>query len=543
MDIHSLANRLQILDDESIRDLHDQLLTTCTGRTTEARPEILREIAIIETTDSLRGALLGDLLGQGDDLDVPWLPDGRKNRIFSTATIRYHSDDSSKAPVFYQDNQNFPRTTLDANAATAVLTKGKSSSISPVSIQTHFRGLPTGWSCWLVPTISPHSDHLDVDQLLPQDTCWVLVCRNLHAAKTILPRITERPPVLIVLDEPEETIPAHLHDIRVVPRSEGSTQIREFCERTELFSNPDKKRMIRVILNLQQHAAHVISQGKAHAAQKRSAKLVLERAAIAWERMFIDERRGARHDLQLKVVSHPMQKTLLIMRSEREAQVNHYVGRHLIPLIKNFLKSQCLEFKTLELHAVIAEQFQGPKAETDKAMHLRAGLLFALPSIGLIFPNLQIPPTAIAESTSEWQSGSQLASEISSGIFSPVTDWLRVMFDEAKEGFKDMLSAPFDRISNQLETLNQGVGTIIGILFAGQVAVVIGIAIAAVIHVKGSISLSETETMLDDLLNRTEAMWPQIEENLSRLLPAFNGAVDQDILERARLVIHQINKF
>ena len=121
MDIHSLANRLQTLDIESIRDLHDQLLTTCTGRTTEARPEILREIAIIETTDSLRGALLGDLLGKGDDPDEPWLPDGRKNRIFSKATIRYHSDDSAQTPVFYQDNQNFQRTTLDANAATAII--------------------------------------------------------------------------------------------------------------------------------------------------------------------------------------------------------------------------------------------------------------------------------------------------------------------------------------------------------------------------------------------------------------------------------------
>ena len=540
MDINALATRLQTLEEESIRDLHNQLLTTCTGRAAESRPEILRDIAIIETTDSLRGALLRDLLGAGEGLDDRWLPDGMKNRMFPNATIRYRCDLSVNRPSFHQEIFNFSRITLDSEAALSTLKSGTSSSKEPISIETHFSGLPSGWSCWITPTISPHSNRPDVARLLPQDTCWVLVCRNLHAANAILSRISTLPPVLVVLDDAEESIPTHVGDIRVVPRSDASAQIRDFCERTELFSKPDKSRMIRAILDIQQHASGVVSQGEKHTTRHQNFQRILERSGIAWELMFIDERRAARQDLQLKTVSHPMQKTLLIMRGEREAHVNHYVRTHLIPLIKNFLKSQCLELKSLEIHPPDLGQFQTLPIEADHAKHLRAGLLFALPSIGLIFPNIPIQPTALAAIPSQLQSNPLETSEVSHGLFSPITDKFHILFDDAKEGLTDLLSAPFEAMTGQLQTLNQGIASLIGILVAGQVAVVIGVAIAAVIQIRGTLSLTETETMLDDLLNKTESMWPQIEENLKRLLPAFNGAVDEEILCRARKALYQI---
>jgi hypothetical protein len=73
----------------------------------------------------------------------------------------------------------------------------------------------------------------------------------------------ERAPILAIIDEPEYDDPTHSGNVRVVARSEAVNMLGEFFERAEMFSKPEKLRLIESIICIYINAASVVKQGRA----------------------------------------------------------------------------------------------------------------------------------------------------------------------------------------------------------------------------------------------------------------------------------------
>ena len=399
MDRQILALRLHNMEEESLRSLHERLVTICTGRPSDARPELQREFWIIETTDSERGGLVRDLLGTAPGLSNEWLPDGI-HHLHLDSTLRYKSSPSGTPPIFSHDFPGTNAVTLEESKALDLLRSGHANPESPLRVEAAFPGLSPGWSCLSEPPVKPSTVFREVISRLPVGACWILVCPYSETAHQVLSESNERspctPPALIVLEQLNNSVPAHIGDLRVASRHDAPALIRNLCDRSDLFIKPDKQRLIQSIRAIHHQASTVNEQGKKNARRGTNLQLVIEKAAIDWEKLFIEERIKAKEHLWLKTLAHPMQKSLLVLRSEREAQVATYSREHLVPVVKNFLRSQVFELKKVEIQAFPAD-LQSPQSTTlSGESHFRAGVLFALPSLGLLLPNFAIPPSDIS---------------------------------------------------------------------------------------------------------------------------------------------------
>lgn len=551
MDRHVLALRLHNMEEEPLRSLHERLVTICTGRSSDFRPELQREFWIIETTDSERGGLVRDLLGTAQGLADEWLPDGVHHLHLNT-TLRYHSAPPGAPPFFSHQFFGTDAVSLEEAKARDLMRSGHASHESPVCIQASFSGLSAGWSCLLPPPIRPSNVFKEVLAFLPPGACWILVCPNSETAHLVLSECEERslctPPALIVLEEPEKAVAAHLDNLRVASRLEAPALIRNLCDRSDLFIKPDKQRLIQSIRAIHYQAATVEEQAKTATKLNSRFQFALERASIEWEKMFITERREALNDIRLRIVTHPIQKSMLVMRGEREAQIAYYARNHLLPLIRNFLRSQVLELR-IQSHSSV---FDLPNLKTNSPeSHLRAGVLFALPSLGLLLPNFAIPPNEIVGAVTETSVTQGTSANAISGDtllrddfnpFSWFSEKIGDLIDAGKEATGEIIAVPLKGIENQFKELNNILGTMVGMLVMGQVAVGIAVVVGAAIVAKGSLSLTETETMITNLLDEIEQKWPEIRENLERMLPTVEGGIDEEILKRARVVLQTIEE-
>ena len=560
MDSQVLALRLHNMDEESLRSLHERLVTICTGRPSDARPELQREFWIIETTDSERGGVVRDLLGTAPGLGDEWLPDGIKH-LHLNSTLRYKSLPPGESVKFTHEFPGANSVSLEETSALDLLKSGHTNSRFPLCIQAGFTGLYAGWSCLLEPPVKPANVFKEVLSRLPAGACWILVCPNSETAHQVLSESNERslctPPALIVLEQPQNSVPAHIDDFRVASRLEATSLIRNLCDRSDLFIKPDKQRLIQSIRAIHHQASMVVTQSKAGRKRNLSIEFALEKASIKWEKMFITERREALNDIRLRIVTHPIQKSMLVMRGEREAQVAYYARTHLLPLIRNFLRSQVLELRTTEFNSDPTEFDITAIKKKQPESHLRAGLLFALPSLGLLLPNFAIPPSEIVGAVTEAPAPAETPTSAESvdcsisgdGLwpadFKPLS-WFSEkicdMFDAGKEAVGEIIAAPLKGIEDQFKELNSTLGKVLGMLVMGQVAVGIAVVIGAAIVAKGSLSLTETEKMIKDLLDDIEKKWPEIRKNLEQLLPTLQGQVDPEILKRANTVIQTIDE-
>jgi hypothetical protein len=236
----------------------------------------------------------------------------------------------------------------------------------------------------------------------------------------------------------------------------------------------------------------------------------------------------------------------MIMRGEREAYVNRYISKRLIPLIRNFIKSKCIELELFDLQSKSNIPLPSGKMISEAASHLRAGFLYALPSIGLLLPNIPISLSSLSglagNSDAEFITSNRSYELLQDGdiSFDFLPKKLNLLLNKFNHSL-DRINENQEAILDQMKIMNDGIANLIGILISGQIAVVIGLAIGAVIQIRGSMLLAETEEMLENILNKTESMWPQIENNLRMLLPAFEGVVDHKTLERSKLVLTKIN--
>lgn len=547
MDHHALSLHLQSLDELTLRNLYNELYEICTGRRLETSAELKREIIVIETTDAERGWFHRELLGRPENLNDQWLPSSYGSIITPNDRIRYKSNAKQKEPLFQRKNRIFPSCVVSEQDAEREIRSRKLDQSSSISITANFPKWPTGWSLWSTPPISPREPITDQKLQGIGSDYWILVCRNYTAAHNLVSQNLECPPILAVIDEPENNDPTHSGNIRVVSRSEAAALLLEFCARSEVTSMPDKQRLIKSIKKIYSSAVQINNQAKSERKQQRHLHLKLRLAKNAWEKMFIDERESAINALRIKAVAYPMHKTMLIMRGEREAHVNGYMRERLLPLIKNFISRECIKIELQELEQQSKIPLPPEKIVNQSASELRAGFLYALPSIGLLIPNIPISlttlydlaekaiPTTASDSAEVSQS---LLSNVSDSWYTP--EWAKDIGQSMKQLIGDFKEFR-EGVIEQLEIMNSGIASIIGILVAGQIAVVIGLLIGSMIMIRGSMSLRVTEDMIKEILDKTESMWTQIENSLRRIMPALNGVVDNETLQRSDRVLKIIN--
>ncbi len=547
MDLHSLTLHLKSLDESSLRGLYNDLYEICTGHRLETAAELTREIAIVETTDVERGWIHRELLGKPENLRNEWLPNSYGSIITLNNRIRYESNPAQQNASFQREHRIFPPCEVSEQGAEQEIQSRKLEPSSSIAITANFPNLPAGWSLWSLPPISPRESITDHTLKSIDRDYWILVCRNYTAANHLLTMSPDRAPILAIIDEPEDDDPTHSGNVRVVGRSEAADLIREFCGRSEITALPDKPRLVQSIKKIYSDAMEIVKQTKSERKQERHLHLRLMLAKNAWEKMFIDERVTAINALRLQTVAYPMQKTMLIMRGEREVHVDRYMRERLIPLIKNFITRECLKIELHELEQQAKIPLPPEKIVSQSASELRAGFLYALPSIGLLIPNIPISLTtlnqdaekAIPAITSDSAEASQsLISNISDSWYTP--EWARDIGQSMKQLIGDFKEFREDVIEH-LEIINSGVASIIGILVAGQIAVVLGLVIGSMIMIRGSVSLRETEAMINEILEKTESMWNQIEDSLRRIIPVFNGVVDNDTLQRANKILKRMS--
>lgn len=542
---HNLSLRLDSLEEEELRILYRRLLQRTTGTEPAEGAELDRELHLFETTDCERGVLLRRLLGVTEVTSEPWLPS--PDNLQLGRTLRFRSVPGKNDLSYFSEVGE----TISANEAEAMLDPANNEGNASLEIAREFSGLPEGWALVAEPPMGPRFSRNVSLPLL-----WVLVCRSPEAFRSMANRLGDNRPLLVVFDEMGEDTPEHIMDIRCCQIAEAPALLTQFFERTELLIHPDKRQLIRAIVALNESASIILSRKTVEARHHESLRIALDLAEVEWAELFRDERRQGVRDLQLSVVAHPFQKTRLILSSEREAQVSHYLKTQLAPRIRNFIKRQGLELAKVRIDSPDHPLLGREGSYLSDASHLRAGILMALPTLALLTPSMAMEPSKISELI-EGSPPPPLASgpEPSgndSGILEVgdgVPDWvpaaiaakLAPLLDKGKEWISDVIQKPLEGVEKQLGNIDARLGQLLGILVAGQVAVAIAAAIGTIIMIKGTLSLAQTEAKLHELLDQLEEEWPRIRESLEALIPELEGSSSELLAKRANLIITEIN--
>lgn len=544
-DRHALALRLESLDEEELQALYGKLNLITTGSKPPEGVDFDRTLHVIETTNCKRGALLNRLLG---DVNL-----GLENLRVSPTNFQpmrqlsYRSDHEAEAPRYYASCS-----TLITSAEVEQLLQQES---EPLLIEGSFPLLPSGWTAVSSPPLSPRMA-IPAKQI-SSEGFWILVCQDPEAAKKLVLSLADHEstsrPLLIALEETDSVAPQSLDGIRCCPIEEAPEYLTNFFARFETISQPDKRSLVRAIGNLHASAQTLIQSKQAETRIKESLKLTLDIAESEWEKMFLDEKREAVRDIRLDTVSHQFLKSRLVFSSEREAKVAAYLRGQLAPRIQNFVKRQALELAKVKLHDPQRSQNPKTSGQNEDWSSFRAGVLMAIPSLALLSPTLVFEPskaaagfqtdeTDIAATDSpgldseagledgEWLSG------IEGAIFARLSPFL----EKTKNWLGELLQDQFSGIEKQLGEIDHRLGQLLGIMIAGQVAMAVAAVFATIIVIKGSLSLSDTEERILNLINQLQDEWDGIRKSLEALVPELEGETSPELLRRSQKVIKEL---
>jgi hypothetical protein len=556
MNTQLLIKKLELLDEGELSSLYGELIQICTGKLPEDHPEIRRQISIIETTDSTRGSLLHSLLGEAKNLDAEWIPGNSDGRLYLNTILSFESDPHAADPIFYLATVGQGHLRVEESQAKELARVASRHSAPHIHIVAALSALPEGWTVVCYPPLAPNKTILERVNTLERDAFWALDCSNKASAIQILGTFEDHPelstPLLVRTtnngSNPSSESVEYSGHVRFVESSEEAVNLLQTqFNRVEQIAKPSRDALIYAILLLNENALTVRTQKKAMHQRHATLEHKISKAANEWKLLFLNERREGIRDLQLESVAYMMTRMKLLSRNSRQARVAIYAQTQLYPRVRNLVERLFLDLEVVANYEKTPtgtmESASNLTNRYDDAGHLRAGILHALPSLGLVVPISLINGTEAKEAVQHLRTNSSLeasspASEVNESLLckmlKPITDRL----DDIKDNLGE--------INEALGDVNETMGKLIDVLVASAAGMAVagaatGVA-ASFVMVKGSIVLRQTEEMIYDLINDTEAMWPRIEKSLRAVIPALNGELDERVVKNAHHVITKLEK-
>lgn len=468
MNTQLLLKKLELLDEADLSALYGELIEICTGNPPADYPEVRRQISIIETTDSTRGSILQPLLGEAKNLLPAWIPGNTDERLYLNTILSFQSDPDASKPTFYVEHPGQARQRVDEPRAIEHVRGASRNSPTRIHIVAALSNLPAGWTVVCHPPMTLNATILERVSKWERDSFWVLACSHEASAIQVLSGFEDHPEIptpLLVKTSPITTSlsgerPDSCRHIPFLQSSEEAVGLlhRQFS-RVEQISKPGKQALIYAILRLNEDARTVKDQEKVRKQSHTSLEHTFAKAALDWTLLFTNERREGIRDLQLESVAYMMTKMKLLTRNSRQARVAIYAQTQLYPRVRNLIERTLLDLKVVAHHHEILaggyDETSDHATKYDNAGHLRAGILHALPSLGLMIPIFMINVSEAKGAIDHLHSNPSLPGQKASyGFFN-----VKARIDEVKAQL-------LEPITDRMDTFNEHLGNLVDVVVA-----------------------------------------------------------------------------
>ncbi len=561
-ELSDLRETLEELDTSALQKHYNELLHIWSGKPPEEYKESSKRIWIIESSNVERGGLIKRIAGS-NVLDF-CLPSSRNP--LGNAFICYVCDTTTDVPRYSYKDANGQYVEIDQIKAQSAIDNQNTTAGYPLYIHVNLINIPDGWSFQVCPFVT-------CDELLSKATHWVpiediyvAVLRDLKTADECFRDSSEhnsiRNPNLIALDSNEEdeyTIDgstkrdvSHGKVSTFTTTEEAPSILVRHITSSNIYSKLERHELIDSISKTHGYAATTLAGKRDVFSSGKHAELILKKARIEWRKLFVNERREAIRDVRIEMIAHPFRKSTLITKGPREAAVARYVMEQLQPRIRLFTEQ--LESIIQEHHLNLAQIRLNSDKLNKKYNEIRyAGLMFALPSLGLLLPSAWLERESMSllsasGVTENVSAASNPFTEIYEKEYSTEIDlgWLgSYKFDisDAVHGIAKSLESSMAHLlhnngdmGEHVQNLTEATTKLVGVISSAAVATAAGVVIVGVIRLKASLGLQYTEGMILDTLNRCEQCWPQIENSIKSSLPAILGELPAETLKKAEKI-------
>ena len=495
------------------------------------------------------------MLGEAKNLDPEWIPGNSVNRLYLNTIVSFESDPNASEPRFYLATPGQGHLRIEQSQAIEQARVATRNRQSHIHIVAALSGLPEGWTVVCHPPLAPNKTILERVSTLERDAFWVLDCNSKASANQILGAFEDHPelstPLLVRTmnngsNLSSESVEYSGHVRFVESSEEAANLLRTQFNRVQQIAKPSRDALIYAILLLNENALTVQAQKKEMHQRHATLEHKISKAANEWKLLFLNERREGIRDLRLESVAYMMTRMKLLSRNSRQARVAIYAQTQLYPRVRNLVERLFLDLEVADYEKPPLGTMESASNLTnryDDAGHLRAGILHALPSLGLVVPISLINGTEAKEAIDHMRTNLSLAAS------SPASEVIESFFDKMLKPITDRLDdikENLGEINEALGDINDTMGKLIDVLVASAAGMAVagaatGVA-ASFVMVKGSIVLRQTEEMIYDLINDTEAMWPRVEKSLRAVIPALNGELDERVVKNAHHVITKLEK-
>ena len=322
--------------------------------------------------------------------------------------------------------------------------------------------------------------------------------------------------------------------------TEAALEIRLRCQKTSAwFPSPDqyKETLLRSISGAWQAANAVNLQCQSESDKKQPFAEFLEECELDWREMFLDERRFAIDSLRLDMVAHHLQKSAMIVSSERSRVVENYAREQLLPRLDLFLRRQSLRLNRLmgtQLTAnsggLMQDQINNGEAKlwfqaTIASLPVMAGSLMGLAGGNL--PRMAVPPLT--------------------GVFSlnPLPELHGLDYFNPVKLAESAGSKAGQEIAKQIGPALQSAieinTTILKFLVWFQVTTSVAQLIQGGLQIAAGISVREAEKMICRLLEDCESRWPRIRAAMEDAVGTPNPNGVKALLAKANKIVSMID--
>ncbi|MBK1829591.1 hypothetical protein JIN77_02550 [Verrucomicrobiaceae bacterium R5-34] len=537
---HALALRLEQRSETEVETIYHDLLKSL-GADIQQPALTAPKLINLSTSSSVdRGAALKRILGDCHHSVAHLLPTscGSRNHAANGLLLRCHPHHPK--PRYYSKYPGLHEREIDEAGAIQMAENPQATPGQQLIIECPIPCFTHGWEIQLLATEPPYDQS------------------PIHPQASLLIQHVQSPPAFAEQSDlgQSENLSECLTIVESLDDADNKEQFEtldklpdlllSLCQESDLFFKPTKIRMISVIVLMQAAAAQALKQQQEEIRKFHEIERHLLEAENDWREMFIDQAQLASISLNARAAAHPLLKTKMIFKGEREAQIASYLKETLIPKVQVFTKRQAIKMQ--QWAAPSFSETLEPGGFGKLRSNIAAGLLLSLPSAALLIPTLFEMEQGLQKVFASAAPLPDFSTSIPAATVAPPPEdfWQKLLepiLDRVSSGFSllgEQLQAGMGEIHASLNVLHQGVGSLTGAVIAGSAGAALAGILVTIASIKGSLSLSQAEELLKEKLREVEQLWPEISKNLQEQFASLNGQCSRESQERARRVMHRL---